>query len=150
MKAILTWVHPVAGANLPMPMATYMRASFLTGSFLAKAPTHGKTGVSMKANFVNGLKSGLGNGVLYYKDGSKYVGRWYNDLQHGPGTEYDAAGNVTKSGNWDNGVYLKQARYMAPRPTLQMRPLPVLKIQAPSSPKGDNVPKDGYGEFFVC
>ena len=120
---------------------------FAGGKFFGKGVFTWKDGRRYEGDFVAGRKQGFFDGTLYYPDGSKFVGRWLNDLQDGPGTEYDNMGNVIRSGTWDKGVYLTVARYATPRSTPPIQKLPALNIQAPAISKADQLPDDGNSSF---
>ena len=49
-----------------------------------------------------------GQGIMLYKDGSKWTGEWKNGDKSGFGTKYAADGTVLRSGNWVDGKYVRQ------------------------------------------
>ena len=46
-----------------------------------------------------------GNGKLYYKDGTYYIGEFKKGERNGKGKLYYANGNIKYEGNWINGKF---------------------------------------------
>ncbi|MGH1363168.1 MAG: MORN repeat-containing protein [Calditrichia bacterium] len=47
-----------------------------------------------------------GRGTYLFADGSRYEGRWKENMSHGAGRLYDENGKLIKSGIWSEGVYM--------------------------------------------
>ena len=46
-----------------------------------------------------------GKGTYTYLSGARFIGHYKNDQRHGQGEEYDADGNLTKKGRWNDGHF---------------------------------------------
>ncbi|MEC7489091.1 MAG: trypsin-like peptidase domain-containing protein [Pseudomonadota bacterium] len=89
-------------------------------------------------------------GTYTWADGSKYVGGFRDDKQHGQGIEYHADGTVDREGVWKDGKF-QYAQKTTPPVTARRTPDPARRrnsdpdrVVSASSGSGFAVSRDGY------
>ncbi|MFD0694955.1 stalk domain-containing protein [Paenibacillus sp. GCM10027628] len=95
---------PNGKGTLVFPDVTKYEGTFLNGLQDGYGTLTGVQGWKYIGDFKSNQSDG--NGKFIFADGQYYIGNFKNNKMDGQGTEYDANGNVVRSGLYSSGQYL--------------------------------------------